>query len=88
MANIKVQPNITAPAQINVPLVRADHLWTSNVFRVFFEVFLAVSGALVGVLLTVENPSRTHWAFLAVTALSAIAFLVLSWRCCKRAKAG
>ena len=41
MATINVKATVSAPSEINIPLVRADYHATSNVFRVFFEVSLA-----------------------------------------------
>ena len=45
MATINVKTTVSAPSEINIPLVRADYHAMSNVFRVFFEVFLAGSSA-------------------------------------------
>lgn len=36
MAKINVKANTTAPDKIDVPLVRADFIGTSNVFRICF----------------------------------------------------
>ena len=41
MAEINIPTTVTAPDQIQVELVRADHVQTTSVFRTFFEVFLA-----------------------------------------------
>ncbi|OUL58798.1 hypothetical protein [Pseudoalteromonas ulvae] len=80
MAKINTKLSIQAPEEINVPLVRADHLETSNVFRLFFEIFLAISSSLVGVILSTENVEKLLWVFLTVTVLSSIGFLIMSYR--------
>jgi len=78
MAKLNVKTIVTGPDEIEVPLVRADFFTTSNVFRVCFEVFLAIAGALVGVVLTVEKTTTLHWVFLLVVCLAGLAFLVLA----------
>jgi hypothetical protein len=46
MGQIKIPTIITGPDQIEVEMVRADHNETRNIFRVFFEVFLAFASML------------------------------------------
>jgi hypothetical protein len=79
VARINVKATVTAPQEINIPLVRADHSATSNIFRVFFEVFLSLFSTLLGYILGLANPSRIHWVFLAVTGVSAAAFAISSF---------
>ena len=79
MARINVKANITAPEEINIPLVRADYSSTANIFRVFFEVFLSLFATLLGYILALENPTRVHWTFLGVTGVSALAFAICSF---------
>ena len=80
MARINTKLSLQVPEEINVPLVRADKLETSDTFRYFFEIFLAITSSLVGVILSIEKTSTLHWAFLSVTGVSAILFLVISIR--------
>jgi len=69
---------VTGPDQITVPLVRGDYMGVSNVFRVLFEVFLSITATLLGVVLSVPNPSPLHFVFLAVMAVADITFLLLT----------
>ena len=62
--------------KFNIPLIRADDLRTSNVYRVFFEVFLAGFSTTFGVVLTMTQPTIAHWVLLGVFAISAAAFLI------------
>ena len=78
MAELNVKTTVTGPDEIIVPLVRADYLAISNVFRIFFEIFLAVSTSLIGAILNVQNPTMLYWVFLAVTGVSCITFMILS----------
>lgn len=78
MARVNTKLSLQAPEEINVPLVRADHLETSNTFRLCFEIFLAISSSLVGVILSSPSVDILHWAFLAVTSCSSVGFLWLS----------
>lgn len=79
MARINVKATVTAPSEINIPLVRADHAQTANIFRVFFEIFLSMFAVLLGHILSLSSPARIHWVFLAFTGLSALAFLGLTF---------
>src|SRR3989442_15412225 len=78
---------VTGPDQITVPLVRGDYMGVSNVFRVLFEVFLSITATLLGVVLSVQNPSPLHFVFLAVMAVADITFLVLTVSYHRRASA-
>jgi hypothetical protein len=86
LAQIDIETRITAPTQITVPLVRADHHETANIFRVAFELFLAVTSALLGHVLALQEVARIHWVFLAVCALATIGFLVCSTKFNGRSK--
>jgi hypothetical protein len=79
MARINVRAIITAPEEINIPLIRADHSATSNIFRLFFEVFLSLFSTLLGYILGLQTPTRVHWTFLTVTGVSALAFAICSF---------
>ena len=75
MATINVKATVSAPSEINIPLVRADYHATSNVFRVFFEVFLACSSATFGAIQTMPQPATIYWVVLGVFTVSGAAFL-------------
>lgn len=78
MAQINIETKVTAPSQITVPLVRADHHQTANIFRTAFEIFLTVSSVLVGHILSLQRSTMVHWMFLLVSVVATIAFLVCS----------
>lgn len=78
MARLDVKAKITAPDEIQIPLVRADQLHTSNVFRVVFEVCLAVTASLLGVILSSTTITTLHWAFFGFSAILSVGFLFLS----------
>lgn len=80
MARLDVKATITAPDEIQIPLVRADQLHTSNVFRVAFEVCLAVTASLLGVVLSITAVTTLHWAFFSFSGILSIVFLILSAR--------
>lgn len=78
MARINTKLSLQAPEEINVPLVRADKLETSDTFRLFFEIFLAITSSLVGVVFSLDKVTSIHWAFLSVSGVSAVTFLLIS----------
>lgn len=78
MARLDVKATITAPDEIQIPLVRADQLHTSNVFRVAFEICLAATASLLGVMLSITVITAVHWAFFSFSGGLCIVFLVLS----------
>ena len=75
MATLDVKTNITAPDEITIPLVRADLHNTQNIFRVFFEVFLALVSGLVGHAAQQESLSGIHGLSIVIFGLAALAFL-------------
>lgn len=79
MARINTKLTLEAPEEISVPLVRADHLEMSNTFRLFFEVFLALTSSLVGVIISTPKVETIHWVFLSVSAVSSVIFLYKSY---------
>jgi hypothetical protein len=87
VAIIDTRISLSAPTEINVTLVRADYSSTSNVFRIMFELFLAISSALMSVNLSIVV-TKLHWIFFGVTFFSSILFLGLSLSFAKRAKVG
>jgi len=80
MTKLTVDAKVTAPPAINIPLVRADHLGTCNIFRVFFEVFLSLFSAILGYVISTDSNKIQifHWVCLAITGLSAISFLIVN----------
>ncbi|EKO5123792.1 MULTISPECIES: hypothetical protein [Vibrio] len=86
MARLNTKLTLEAPDEINVPLVRADVLDTSNTFRIFFEVFLSLTSGLVGVILSSTNVSTIHYVFLAVCVISCGVFMYKSYSSLKTTK--
>lgn len=78
MAKLNVKTTVTAPDEISVQLIRADYLGISNTFRILFELFLAVTCSLLGVVLSATIVTTTQKLFLAFTGLGTASFLVLS----------
>lgn len=79
MAKIDIKANVIAPAEINVALVRADRASVSNIFRLFFEVFLALGSTIVGVVITTPSPTRFMLIVLGVSVILTIAFAIISF---------
>ena len=79
MAIFDVKTTVTGPDEINVPLIRADYLAVSNIFRIAFEFFLACFSATLGAVLTMPKPETIHCVVLGVTALAAAAFAGFSY---------
>lgn len=86
MANLKIPTQLKGPDKIEVQLVRADYLETSNVFRTLFEVFLSLTFTIIGVVLSIESTKLIHILFLAVTGITTIAFLILTLNFYNKAK--
>jgi hypothetical protein len=80
MANLKVNAKITAPENIDIPLVRADVMHVSATFRVCFEVALSLTSTLVGYILSLSSALPIHWVFLVVSGVATFAFFMLSVR--------
>ena len=75
MAEISgVKATVSAPSEINIPLVRADHYATANIFRFFFEFFLACFSGTVGTVLTMTKTSPVYWVMLGIFGVSLLAF--------------
>lgn len=79
---------IPMPKTISVPLVRADYLSTSLKFRTAFEIYLSLTGLLLGPVFFVQSVTRLHWVFLSVACLSSILFWSLSVWSGRRARWG
>lgn len=88
MTRIDVKANVTAPAEINIKLVRADIAATSHVFRVCFEVSLSLFSTLLGYLLGLKDPQSIHYVAIVVCGLASVAFLGLTYYFGRQSKAG
>lgn len=86
MARLNVKATVTAPMEITIPLVRADHAHTANIFRVGFEISLSVFSTLLGYVLSMKSPELIHLIFLVFAAAVTVACLCLSVRTGKTAK--
>ena len=86
MARINIKTNVVAPNEINIPLIRADHAATSNVFRVCFEISLSIFSTLLGYTLGLTEVARIHYVFLVVVAVGMLSFLILTAKFGKQAK--
>ena len=79
MQNIDdIKTRVIGPEEIVVQMVRSDYLSISNIFRVFFDIFLALTSVMVGVILSVTKVTVLHWLFLLVVAISMFSFLITS----------
>lgn len=90
MAKIDINTNVQAPDEITINLVREDYLETSNTYRLFFEICLAVTGAIIGNLLSYNRLSDVpiiNWIFLLLMISGSVAFIVMSLKNYKKAKA-
>jgi hypothetical protein len=89
VADLHVDANVTAPATVNVPLVRADMMGMSSTFRVFFDVFLAAAMMLLGATLSSCNAVPTvQWVFFWFCAVGALSCFVASLVWSRRAHTG
>lgn len=86
MAQINVKTSVTGPTEINIPLVRADHVSQSNVFRVCFEVGLSLSSTLLGFVLGLPTPTSFHWLTLAIVGVATGIFLIMSLSATRQSK--
>lgn len=90
MAKMNVKTAVQGPDEIRINLVREDYLETSNTFRIFFEIFLALAGALIGSIISTLNDSKNvlpiTWIFFVVMIVCCISFLTLTLKNYKKAK--
>lgn len=86
MTKISIPTKIDIPDNIEVRLVREDILETSNIFRIFFEIFLALFGGVFGVFLTFQKFEFIHWFLFAFLFVLSGVFLYLSYRYNSKAK--
>ena len=82
MARVDVRTDVQAPDEIIINLVREDFLDTSNIFRIFFEISLAIGGAILGCVISMLNDNKPVpliiWLFLSVMIIGCVAFLYFS----------
>ena len=57
MAELNIDTQVIAPKRVNVRLVYAEDLFVSNVFRVLFDVCLALEMAVAGAALSSSVPA-------------------------------
>jgi hypothetical protein len=90
MAKLNVKTEVEGPDEIKINLVREDYLETSNTYRIFFEICLAITGAILGNVISIVNESKTvptiNWIFLTVMICGCIAFLLMTGKNYKKAK--
>lgn len=70
--------NVDGPEEITVTLIRADKLETSDTFRTFFEVGLAICAMIGGHILSVDKIPFITWAFLTCALVGTSCSLWLS----------
>lgn len=75
---VDVRALVTAPDEIEVPLVRGDFFGISTAFRCFFELFLAITATLFGVILTLPKITIVLWIFFLFVFCMMLVFLLLS----------
>lgn len=86
MAKINIPTKIDIPDVMEVRLVREDILETSNIFRVFFEIFLALFGGVFGVSLSSQKFDFIHWFLFTFLLILTGVFLYLSYKYNNKAK--
>ncbi|AZJ32736.1 hypothetical protein SAMN05444344_1529 [Tenacibaculum mesophilum] len=89
MASINVNTTVEAPEEITINLVREDYLETSNTYRLFFEICLAISCAIIGNMISfekVEEIPPLNWFFLTVMIFGCVAFFLMTSKNYKKAK--
>jgi hypothetical protein len=73
-----IEPRVIVPTRPVIRYVRVELLDTATIFRVFWDIFLALFMAALGAAWSLSRPIGTmHRAFLWVTGLAAIVFLAL-----------
>lgn len=90
MAKIDIKTQVDGPDEIRINLVREDYLETSNTFRICFEVCLALTGTILGSIISSVNDGKDipilNWIFLGLIIIGCIAFLILTTKNYKKAK--
>ncbi|MFC0877848.1 hypothetical protein ACE01N_14715 [Saccharicrinis sp. FJH2] len=82
MASVDIKTDIQVPDEIKINLIREDYLDTSNIFRIVFEICLAIAGTILGSIISILNSKGSvpfmDWFFLIVMIIGCISFLTLS----------
>lgn len=86
MTKINIPTKLNIPDSIEVRLVREDILDTSNLFRILFEIFLAILAGLVGSYITLTQFSFIHWFLLTLLILLTALFLYFWIKFYKKSK--
>ena len=87
MSKFNITPRVTVPDDMEIPLVRGDYHGVSGEYRIAFEVFLALSSADIGAMLSQNLIGRFHWIFLCLTVGGLVVSLIQSIRYANKAKA-
>jgi|WetSurMetagenome_2_1015567.scaffolds.fasta_scaffold00003_4 hypothetical protein len=86
MTKISIPTKIDIPDNIEVRLIREDTLETSNIFRIMFEITLALFGGVFGFFLTNKEFSFIHYFLFFLLLISCAVFLILTNRYLKKSK--
>lgn len=77
MTKINIPVKINIPESIEVRLVREDFLDTSNIFRILFEIFIALFAGISGAYITLKELSFIHWLLFSLLLILSGIFLYL-----------
>ena len=90
MARIDIKTQVEGPDEIRINLVREDYLETSNIFRIFFEVSLAIAATILGGIISLINENKPvpvlNWVFLTIMLIGSFAFILLTAKHYRKAK--
>lgn len=86
MTKISIPTKIDIPDIIEVRLVREDTLETSNIFRIMFEISLALFGGVFGFFLSSKDLTFIHYFLFFLLLFSSIIFLLLTNRYTNKSK--
>lgn len=86
MTKISIPTKIDIPDNIEVRLVKEETLETSNIFRILFEISLALFGGVFGFFLSSTEYAFLHFFLFALLLLSCVTFLILTNRYIKKSK--
>lgn len=90
MAELNVKTAVEGPDEIKINLVREDYLETSNTYRIFFEICLAIGATIMGNIIGLVNEEKEvpilNWLFFAIMVIGCFAFLYMTTKNYKKAK--
>jgi hypothetical protein len=78
VATINTNLTVSAPPDIDVPLVRADELAAGSIFRIFFEICLTAAGVIAGSMLCEQVVGIEEKAIFILLVVLSIISLVAS----------